>query len=58
MVHQIDTRQGTGLTVFDGSREDESKLATTILEFCRTCFHLLNQRLSVKKSNNVFEVEH
>ena len=27
-VHQIDTRQSTALTVFDGSREDESKLAT------------------------------
>jgi hypothetical protein len=27
IVHQIDTRQSTALTVFDGSREDESKLA-------------------------------
>ena len=28
VVHQIDTREGPSLTVFDGSREDESKLAT------------------------------
>lgn len=28
VVHQIDTREGPALTVFDGSREDESKLAT------------------------------
>ncbi|CAF2527982.1 unnamed protein product [Rotaria sp. Silwood2] len=27
IVHEIDTRQSTALTVFDGSREDESKLA-------------------------------
>lgn len=27
LVHEIDTRQNTTLTVFDGSREDESKLA-------------------------------
>ena len=27
IVHEIDTRQNTTLTVFDGSREDESKLA-------------------------------
>ncbi|CAF2067740.1 unnamed protein product [Rotaria magnacalcarata] len=26
-VHEIDTRNSTALTVFDGSREDESKLA-------------------------------
>ncbi|CAF1092805.1 unnamed protein product [Rotaria sordida] len=26
-VHEIDTRKSTALTVFDGSREDESKLA-------------------------------
>ena len=28
IVHQIDTREGPALTVFDGSRENESKLAT------------------------------
>lgn len=27
-VHQIDTREGPAVTIFDGSREDESKLAT------------------------------
>jgi hypothetical protein len=27
IIHEIDTRQNTTLTVFDGSRDDESKLA-------------------------------
>lgn len=27
LIHEVDTRQNSTVTVFDGSREDESKLA-------------------------------